>query len=48
MPSAASRLVDLRRLLSEWERQGIIKTGRERIKILVPHGLVRIAEGLEK
>ncbi len=43
-----STLYTISRLLSEWERQGIIKTGREKIKILVPHDLVRIAEGLEK
>ena len=43
-----STLYTISRLLSEWERQGIVKTGREKIKILVPHGLVRIAEGLEK
>lgn len=43
-----STLYTISRLLSEWERQGIIKAGREKIKILVPHDLVRIAEGLEK
>ena len=43
-----STLYTISRLLSEWERQGVIKTGREKIKILVPHDLVRIAEGLEK
>ena len=43
-----STLYTISRLLSEWERQGIIKTGREKIKILVPHDLVRIAEGLGK
>ncbi len=41
-------LYTISRLLSEWERQGIIATGREKIRILKPHGLVRIAEGLEK
>lgn len=41
-------LYTVSRLLSEWERQGIIKTGRERIAIIKPHELVRIAEGLEK
>ncbi|MBK8618127.1 MAG: Crp/Fnr family transcriptional regulator [Anaerolineales bacterium] len=41
-------LYTVSRLLSEWERQGLIKTGREKIKILKPHDLVRIAEGLEK
>ena len=41
-------LYTVSRLLSEWERQGIIETGRERISITKPHELVRIAEGLEK
>jgi len=41
-------LYTVSRLLSEWDRQGIIKTGRERIKILKPHDLVHIANGLEK
>ncbi len=36
------------RMLSEWERQGIIHTGRERIVLTDPHGLVRIAEDLPK
>jgi len=44
----ASTLYTVSRLLSEWERQGIIETGRERIKIIKPHDLVRIADGLEK
>lgn len=41
-------LYTVSRLLSEWERKGIIKTGRERITFTNPHELVRIAEGLEK
>jgi CRP-like cAMP-binding protein len=41
-------LYTVSRLLSEWERNGIVETGRERIKILKPHDLVRIADGLEK
>jgi CRP-like cAMP-binding protein len=41
-------LFTVSRLFSEWERQGIIETGREKIKILKPHELVRIADGLEK
>ena len=41
-------LYTVSRLLSEWDRQGIIKTGRERISILKPHELVGIANGLEK
>ncbi|MBI5352942.1 MAG: Crp/Fnr family transcriptional regulator [Chloroflexi bacterium] len=41
-------LYTVSRLLSDWERKGIIETGRERIRLLKPHDLVRIAEGLEK
>lgn len=40
-------LYTISRLLSEWERNGIVETGRERILILQPHQLVRIAEGNE-
>ena len=43
-----STLYTVSRLLSEWERQGIIEAGRERIKILKPHDLVKIAGGLGK
>ena len=39
-------LYTVSRLLSDWERKGILKTGRERIRILKPHDLVRIADGL--
>ena len=42
-----STLYTISRLLSEWERKGIIKTGREKIRILKPHDLVRIADGAE-
>ena len=42
-----STLYTISRLLSEWERKGIIKTGREKIRILKPHDLVRIADGVE-
>jgi CRP-like cAMP-binding protein len=41
-----STLFTVSRLFSEWERQGVIKTGRERIRILKPHELVRIADGV--
>jgi CRP-like cAMP-binding protein len=41
-------LYTVSRLLSEWERRGIIATGRERVSILKPHELVRIADSLEK
>jgi CRP-like cAMP-binding protein len=41
-------LYTVSRLLSEWERREVISTGRERIKILKPHELVRISDNLEK
>ena len=41
-------LYTVSRLLSEWERKGIIETGRERIRITKPHDLVRISDGTEK
>lgn len=43
-----STLYTVSRLFSEWERQGILQTGREKIVILKPHDLVRIADGIEK
>ena len=41
-------LYTVSRQLSDWERKGIIETGRERIVILKPHELVRISDGQEK
>lgn len=41
-------LYTVSRLLSDWERKGIIETGRERIRITKPHDLVRISDGTEK
>lgn len=34
------------RTLSSWEQQGIIQSKRERVIIVIPHGLVQIAEEL--
>jgi CRP/FNR family transcriptional regulator, nitrogen oxide reductase regulator len=34
------------RTLAEWEQQGIVRVGRERIVITQPHGLVTITEDL--
>jgi len=34
------------RVLSEWDRRGIVVAARERVKILRPHDLVRMADGL--
>ena len=41
-------LYTVSRLLSDWERKGVIETGRERIRIIKPHELVRISDGMGK
>jgi CRP-like cAMP-binding protein len=43
---SGTTLYTVSRILSQWERQGIIKAGRERVTIRWPHGLVAIAEDL--
>jgi CRP-like cAMP-binding protein len=40
-------LYTVSRVLSAWEKQGIIQTGRERIILPKPHDLVRLAEDLK-
>lgn len=45
---SGSTLYTVSRVLSQWERQGLLETGRERIRISRPHDLVRLAEGLDK
>ena len=35
------------RILSDWERQGIVESGRQRILIRKPHGLIALAEDLD-
>lgn len=39
-------LYTVSRVLSQWEADGIVKSGRERVEILRPHSLVTIAEDL--
>jgi CRP-like cAMP-binding protein len=41
-------LYTVSRCLSQWEKQGIIETGRERVTLIAPHELVRIAEDLDR
>ena len=41
-------LYTVSRILSNWEQQGFVQSGRERIVIQDPHGLVTIAEDLPK
>jgi len=39
-------LYTVSRILSRWEDQDLVETGRERVLIRQPHGLVAIAEDL--
>lgn len=39
-------LYTVSRTLSQWESDGLIKSGREQVTIVFPHGLVTIAEDL--
>ncbi len=43
---AGTTLYTVSRILSAWERQGLIATGRERITLTNPHAVMRLAEGL--
>ena len=39
-------LYTVSRILSRWEQEQLVETGRERVLIRFPHGLARIAEDL--
>ncbi len=43
---SGTTLFTVSRILSQWEKQGLIDSGRERVIIRRPHGLVVIAEDL--
>ncbi len=43
---AGTTLYTVSRILSAWEKQGLISTGRERVTLTNPHGVMKIAEGL--
>ncbi len=45
---SGTTLFSVSRTLNEWERNGLLKIGRERVVIREPHGLVRIADDLVK
>ncbi len=45
---SGTTLYTVSRVLTEWERQGLIESGRGVIRILQPHGLIQIAEGLSE
>lgn len=46
--AAGTTLFTVSRVLAEWERQGLVEAGRERVVIREPHGLVQISEGLDQ
>lgn len=46
--AAGTTLFTVSRVLAEWERQGLVQAGRERVVIRDPHGLVQISEGLDR
>jgi CRP-like cAMP-binding protein len=43
---SGTTLFTVSRTLNEWEREGLLKIGRERVVIVEPHALVRIADDL--
>lgn len=45
---SGTTLFTVSRTMSEWERNGLLKIGRERVIIREPHGLVKIADDLAR
>ncbi len=45
---SGTTLYTVSRVLSDWERQGLVEAGRERVVIRNPHGVVSIAEELNQ
>lgn len=45
---SGTTLYTVSRVLSEWEKLGIVEAGRERVLIRKPHELVKISEGLDQ
>lgn len=46
--ASGTTIFTVSRMLADWERRGLVETGRERVLIRNPHGLVQIAEGLDQ
>jgi CRP-like cAMP-binding protein len=46
--ASGTTMFTVSRVLADWERRGFVETGRERVLIRNPHGLVQIAEGLDQ
>jgi len=45
---SGTTLFTVSRVMSEWERRGLVEAGRERVLIRDPHGVVSIAEELNQ
>ena len=45
---SGTTLYTVSRVLSEWERRGLVEAGRERVVLSNPHGIVQIAEELDE
>lgn len=46
--ASGTTIFTVSRVLADWERRGLVETGRERVLIRNPHGLVQISEGLDQ
>jgi len=46
--ASGTTIFTVSRVLADWERKGLVETGRERVLIRNPHGLVQISEGLNQ
>jgi len=46
--ASGTTIFTVSRVLADWERRGLVQTGRERVLIRSPHGLVQISEGLDQ
>ena len=46
--ASGTTIFTVSRVLADWERRGLVETGRERVVIRNPHGLVQISEGLDQ
>jgi CRP-like cAMP-binding protein len=46
--ASGTTIFTVSRILSDWERRGLVEAGRERVLIRNPHGLVQISEGLDQ
>lgn len=45
---SGTTLYTVSRVLADWDRRGLVKAGREQVKIRRPHDFVRIADGIQR